>query len=388
MAVQPTPQPSGAQSGAGNVYTDQAGIIVPQGGDTKSMYNLSSEIAKATVTGSPVPVNSANPTAEQVLSALAHADPSTIAQVQMYLYKGGFYPNGTRWQDINLGVVRPDDISAFKDAVTVAAQTGSDLSDYIKRQAAWGVYTGATSLTGSSRKSVNVLGAATASGNVLTIEKPDPKAIGRTIDKEFQALLGHKPSAHERAGFIAAYTNAYQQIQIDNYNRQVAAMTGGGDAGAEPIGGSSAAPQYLPTAPDLKPGANLLGNIAKAGVMAIGTEAFRDSFPKAGAFGVTQSAQAGLANVLNTQTNARLSAQDQAFLALADKPLPGMPGYSSSGTGAGAASGATTVAQQQNYDPQAYADEWIQQHHTAEAGAHSATDVFSSFLNILHGGMQ
>jgi hypothetical protein len=371
------PTPSGAQSGSGNQYLQDAGVLAPVGGASGgSKYGLGAT-ASMNVVGSPVPVNSANPTAEQVMEALAHADPATIAQMQAYLYKSGkFYKSSTRWQDLNLGVLGPDDLDAFAKAVSTAAQTGADLTDYIRRMAAWGVYTGATSQNSSGRGSGS--SSSSTSGGILTIEKPDPKAIGQTIDKEFQKLLGHKPSAHERAGFIAAYTNAYQQVQIENYNAQVAAATGG-KPGAEPISGSSAPPA-------LEPEVEGAGNIGEN--MRFAEAASQNSLLGLLTPGAVPNPLQVEAND-NYQAHERNQAlvnQDNAFLSLADQPLPGMPGYSS-GSGSAASSGVTTVGQQQAYDPNAFADEWIQQHHTAAAGAHSVTDVFSSFLNILHGGM-
>lgn len=368
---------TGAQSGQGNQYLTDAGILAPTGGGGSSMYGLNSQIAKAQVLGSPFPT--ADPskpvTAEEVMKAFAESsNPALIAQLQMYLYKGGFYGSSVRWQDINLGVIRPDDLSAMAGAVEVAAQTQSDISDYIKRQAAWGVYTGSTSLKGSSR-SGSGFGASVAASETFT--KSDPKAIGAMLDKEFKQILGHKPSAAERAGFIAAFQAAERQNFEQNLRARYAATTGAGSP--QPVSGSSAPPDYeqLIDAPgdprDI--GENM--RLARAAGIA--------SFGDLDINGVTGTentnlSRAAVYNYNVDQRNAVLRAQDNAFLALADQPLPGMVGYGASAAGAGAG---VNVIEQTDFDPQAWADEWIQQHHTAEAGAHSATDKFEMFLNLL-----
>lgn len=358
------------------------------------MYGLDSNVASTAVnSGALLPillkqgeqVGQDGPTAEQVLFSFAHADPKTIAQMQMYLYKGGFY-GSTPWTDLNLGVIRPDDLDAFKNAVTVAAQTGADLSEYVRRQAAWGVYTGATAngAAGSGGRS----GSGSAASRTVTIDRPDPKALGKTIDVEFQKLLGHKPNAHERAGFIAAYTSAYQKVQIENYQRQYGISAGEQLPG--PVSGSSAAPQMLPTEPAKAFSLmDLFGDLPSKigpGVNPVSpndwSSYLRNLPDDVAAKGVVPARL----SAHNAMVNQRNIAADNSFLALADQPLPGMAGYSAGSSGGRGS--LSTVVQQQNFDPQAFADEWVQQHHTAEAGAHSVADVFSSFLNILHGGMQ
>lgn len=371
------PMNTGAQSGASNNLQNLAAVVAPvTGGGASSMYGLDSSIAKAPViVGGLFPVNNADGTmtAEEVMKALAHADPGTIAQIQSWLYKSGqFYSNGKKWQDIDLGVLSPDDISAMGKAITSAAQTGASLTDYLQRQAAWGVYSGAGTGQGGSS------GATSMSGSkILSIDVADPKKIGAIIDSEFRQLLGHKPSPAERAGFIAAYQAAERQRQISNYNRAIDATTGGSAAGMTPAHLPPQLEPYDPAAAALAddPGAlRAMGQESSAATKGLVNTPL----------GLNPYADNAERNRAAMTRDQELVAQDQRYLALANQPLPGMPGYSTSG----GSSSVTTVAQQSQYDPVAYADEWINTHHTAEAGAHSATDVFSNFLNIIKGGMR
>lgn len=390
----PAPSGSGAQSGAGNKYMDLAGLMTPPGGSGgSSIYGLGSVSSQPVVLGDlirymdPKDVTTDKDgnqvaTAENVMKALVRSkNPQVIAQLQSYMYKAGLY-GSKRWADINLGVINPEDISALGNAVQDAALTGADLSDYLRRQAAWGVYTGAPFSHGRGGSGGSSASAG-VSGTTLTLDKPDPKAIGATIDREFQKMLGHKPTAAERAGFIAAYSNAYQQVQIDNYNRQIAAVTKQSGA-AGPDAGSTKPPVYMPLASVPAPYTDTPENRA---ALHVDQGAFLQTLRNLPDDVAGQGIDVPALSEANYTLNRQNKAKDDALLALADQPLPGMPGYTAAGAAGGIGS-FTTVQQQQNYDPVAYADEWIQQHHTAESGAHSATDVFSMFLNLLHGGMQ
>lgn len=394
MVTTPSPTPTpGAQSGAGQQLMDEAGLLAPASGagsSSKSLFDLPAQISGAPVNpGGLLPVSPSNPssgvtTAEDVLKAFVNADPSSIAQIQAWLFKAGFYDSSTNWADIHLGVISPTDIAAFKKVVTVAAQTsttdgqgntvpGIDVGEYLQKQAAWGVYNG---LTQAAHANITGAGGG-ASGSTLVLHTPDPKYIGQVVDSEFKKLLGHKPSPSERAGFIAAYTSAYQNIERSNFYIEHGMSPNGTAPDANIPGPPGAFPDTLPTLPPgVQPSGNALANIAKGAATASDMALTPTEQMIAGNLDTTPAAQANV-NEINAWNT-----KNQQFLALANQPLPGMPGYSSVANG-----GVNTVTEQAPYDPQSFADEWINQHHTAEEGAHSATDVFSNFLSIIKGGM-
>lgn len=356
--------PSGAQSGAGAQLLADAGILAPadsgSGGDSSryGLGNLSS--IPINLGGLFGPVDKEAVTAEDAMDALSHASPSVIAQVQSYLWKGGFYGSSTAWTDINIGVLNPRDIDAFKAVVKLSAQTvtadpktgkavgGMDLSDYLRRQAAFGVYQGVTQGAHASRSSTE---------DTLTLSTPDPKALGSVIDAEYKRLTGRKPSPSERAGFVAAFTAAHKQLQISNFT---SLHPGTGEQGPGEF--STAAPQYEQVPDELK-------DQNAADTMLITNP------------GITDAENARRQSIL--KRNAALHQTDQEFLALADQPMPGM-----GGAAAGGASALSTVNVQEDYNPTAFADEYIRNHNLGETGAHDATGVFSMFLNMISGGVQ
>ena len=308
-----SPSPSlptgGAQSGAGNKYLDEAGIIAPEAGaNSRSKFGLNGSIAGAKVTVGvlfPVTTDSAGQaTAEQVMEQFAKASPGVKAQIQHMLMLGGFYSASA--SSPNYGVLSKADLDAMAEAVTTAAQTGADLGDYLTRQAKFGQYTGAAAALGSS-------------GQV--IKQADPLALAAQIDAEYQRLTGKKATPSERAGFIAAYQAAYKQFQ---QNATAAAAAQGGTV--DTSGYSTARPIELPT------------------------------------FDATMSPDR------YDEMVAYADQRDAENLAL-------QPTAPADGTD-------TTVDE---FDPAAFAEQYVRQNAAASTGAHDLTSTFSNFLQILGG---
>lgn len=386
----PAPVPSGAQSGSGVPYMDPSLLTLPDvGGASKgSPYGLSGAVANMPINvGSLLHINKppGQITANDVMEAFAHADPGTIAQIQSYLYKGGnFYKSGTQWSDINIGVLNPDDLDAFRKAVDTAAQTSADLSDYLRRQAAFGVYQG---VSGRVIGRTGGVAAAAASGQALRVETPNPMNLVPYIEEEYKKLTGRKPTASEKAGFVAAYTAAYRQIQVDNYTREYAAANAA--AGTGPGAASSAPPGYEKLVGSSR---NVAGGLGKSyvGKLTPAEQAQQElnysvelGLPDMGVANLIAGGIPSEVNVRRAAENAKRYAQDQQFLALADQPMPGMPGYGTGG--AAAASSFQTVQQEQNFDPAAFAENYVRTHAVGEAGGHDAANTFDMFLNILRG---
>jgi hypothetical protein len=330
----PTPQ-AGPKPNTGNSAGAQAlaasGITLPDLASGKSQFGLGT-LSSAPVQvgglfpvvgkdGAPVtPGQGGTYTAEQIVQSFASASPSTIAQIQHMLILGGFY--GSSSYTPNYGVLNKEDLDAFTKATTVAAQTGGSLAEYLTRQAKFGEYQGVAA-------AMNLNG-----GKPRQIQKADPLALSAMITKEFQALTGKKPTDAERAGFIAAYNNAFTALQNSNYDSLAAAQGQGPSASSDY---SSAAPDYVHPQADTNGPLGFLG----AGVNAVG-------------------------NAVNTI----LGKQDAANLQAEPQAIPGQtPG----------------AATQQDFDPQSFAENYVRQHATADVGAHDVAGQFANFLTLLKG---
>lgn len=334
----PTPQPGTAPS-TGNSAGAQAlaasGINLPDvSSSTKSQFGLGA------VAGTPVQVGGLFPvvgkdgkaitpgkdgtyTAEQVMQAFANASPSTIAQIQHQLILGGFY--GSSSYTPNYGILNADDLKAFANATTVAAQTGGNLNEYLNRQAKFGEYQGVAAAVAQN------------GGKPRTIQKADPLQLSSLIEKEFQSLTGRKPTDAERSGFVAAYNAAYTQIQNSNYDSAAAAA---GNAATVPSY-SSAPPDYLTPHP-----ADTHGGLA-------------------GFIGQAVNGTVDAANSL-------LAGQDMQNL----QAEPQVPTQAGAGT-----------VTQQDFDPAAFAEQYVREHATGETDAHDVASQFSNFLQIVQKGV-
>jgi hypothetical protein len=285
--------------------------------------------------------------AEQAIQyLLQHLTPDQIAQYQSYMWKGGLY--GSKPAP-NLGVWGPDDLNALQTALSTVGQLtytddtgthGPELMEYLRRQAAYGVYSGIANAVHSRNAAVD------ASGKV-TVTQADPKALAQQIDAEFKALTGRKATNAEKAGFVAAYNAAYKASVIANVQADMGQA--GLDLPAPPL--PFTPKDKLPQIPAIVAGAD--------------------------PFATTNAGIAG-ANTAIAAQNAQGQAADQQFLALADQPMPGQPGSAG-------ASGGLTVSTQQAWDPNAFAESYVREHAAGEVGGHDASSVFNSFLNILKG---
>ena len=156
----------------------------------------------------------------------------------------------------------------------------------------------------------------------LQIQKADPLQLGALIDSTYKSLTGKKPTDAEKAGFVAAYNAAYSQLQRDNYNAQAAAQTPAVDT-------------TYSTAP-VEGGTGLQG----------------------------------LNPLVAHDTSMDSLSQTPDAANLAKEPT------------APPTAGSFT---QQDFDPQAFADNYVRSHATGQVGGHDAANTFDMFLNILKG---
>jgi hypothetical protein len=317
----PTPQPGAAPSAgrAGAVAKQALGslVVAPTGGSNKSKFGLGSLASEPVNVGGLFPVMAANPTAEDVMSAFAKSDPGTIAQIQDMLKRGGFY--STSNYNPHYGVLNPEDIAAFTKATTTAAQTGSDLNQYLTSQAKVGDYQGVAAQIQNQQKKPEV------------ITRANPADLGALIDKEYQAIVGKKPTASERAGFISAYNAFYTQAQKDQYAAQSPAQ--------------ALTPEQQ-TASDF----------------------YNDPLAQAA------TARGNLPGDPVSPGNLRLADETGQM------PQPQAPDPTSLLTQA-----APQVTTTDAPSPATFAENYVRNQHPAQAGAHDITGQFSNFLNILKG---
>jgi hypothetical protein len=301
----PTPAPGATPTptGRGAQARVDAGVLAPVGGvGGKSQFGLGQLSGAPIVLGGLLPVTpnaDGTVTAEDVLKAFATAPAPLVAQIQHLLMLGGFYSSKSSVP--NYGVLNKDDIDAFTQATSTAAQTGADLNEYLQRQAKFGEYTGA---------------AAAAVQKAQVIQKADPLALAGLIDQEFKKLTGKKATPQERAGFIAAYNATFTAKQNADYAAQTAAQGPVGD------------PNYN-TAP-----------VQAFDPLKIGPDR---------------------AEALNAQV-------DQSNL-MAEPTAPATPA-------------AVTT---QDFDPSAFAEQYVRENAGASTGAHDLSNQFQSFLSILGG---
>lgn len=170
---------------------------------------------------------------------------------------------------------------------------------------------------------------ANGAGKTRLITKADPLALASTIEKEYQTLTGRKPNEAERAGFIAAYNAAYTQFQNNKYDSEAAAAAGTGP---------SASTDYSTAAP-----------------------------PPISGFDGTH-----FSDHLSSDGPALTQAQDQANLGREPQIIPGST---------------PSAVTQQEFDPAAFAEQYVREHATGETDAHDVASQFKSFMNIIQGGV-
>lgn len=189
-----------------------AAALAPPGGKSKSLYGLGDLAGiEVNIGGLLRSLIGQKVTAEQAVAAFAKADRSDptnldhdlVAQIQQKLLYAGFYSD-PKYRP-RFGVIDPEDIAAFKSAVAVSAQTGSDLNAYLTAKASDGQFQGIAAAI------------QTAQADVRQIKHANPQDLGAVLQAQFTRTLGRKPTAAEMAGFVAAYDHASTALQQQAY---------------------------------------------------------------------------------------------------------------------------------------------------------------------------
>lgn len=320
MATTPTPRPSG--QGAQDLLSS-AGILAPvTGSGGKSQFGLGNLADSMVTVSSLLPVvvdgtllkpdKDGKYRAEDVAKAFAQASPGVKAQIQVLLAQGNIFYKGD--YQPNPGVVNGPDIDAFVGALQTSALTGADLTDYLGRQAKFGTYTGiAQNMTQQQKK---------------PLEKADPLALAGTIDAEFQKITGRKATAGEKAGYIAAYNNAYAHFQQQGQQQAQEVV--------DPNLGYSTAPVQV-----------------------------ADPHPSGG------GGMFGIAGAFKTAASAVQNAGADAANLAKMPTAPALPDG--------------TPQSIQDFDPLAFAEQYVHEHASTDSDTHALTGTFSNFLTLLNG---
>jgi hypothetical protein len=157
-------------------------------------YGLGEWRAKTVSQGSLFAGHGNNHTAETVVNLFAQGyDPGETAQIQQWLLQGGYYPEN--YVPV-FGHVGPKDISAFRDAVKLSAQTGAAVDDSLSSRARAGAYYGQGQGTNYE----------TTTHTLQLTQKQD---LALTAERAFQAAIGRKPTDAE----LSAFTSEFQGLQ-------------------------------------------------------------------------------------------------------------------------------------------------------------------------------
>lgn len=180
------------------------GVQLPPGFGTSSTkskpdpYGLGAWRDKRVSQGSLFAGHGDNHTAETVVNLFAQGyDPTEVAQIQQWLLQGGYYPEN--YMPV-FGHVGPKDISAFRDAVRLAAQSGRSVDADLEERARAGAYYGA----GQGTKYEPL---------THTLRLTQKEDLTLTVEQAFQKAIGRKPTDAELNAFTAEFQGLQRKAQ-------------------------------------------------------------------------------------------------------------------------------------------------------------------------------
>lgn len=140
---------------------------------------------------------------------LSTRNPTQLAQVQMMLYRGGFYSSTDKFLP---GVVRTGDLTAMKNALKGVQNTGQSFLDYLNSAATLGDQLGINAAGGRQHTPVSY----TSPTDIQTvIESVAPQVIGRGL----------------APGEVQRIINGYHSLEATATNQANAVSDAGGDGG-------------------------------------------------------------------------------------------------------------------------------------------------------------
>ena len=357
--------------------------VVPSGGSgSGSLYNLGAwKNQNIDISGFPLPVvaalskagldTSKPQTAETVAAALSKVnDPQTVAQLQQMLFYGGFYNNGVKLSDLQLGSFSTDDETALKNLVLAGGQSGQSLGTYLTTRAATGYAQGSVlnPLQSAASSASNgmvynpVTGTYTPASQTF-INKPSQAEEDAAIQAAAQKILGHLPSQDDIAGFRAYWDQAYESGQKSAIKAQLAQQ-------------QAAASVNLPSASDLGGALQRTGRIP----FLAGNSAPQETVPGLPGSQLRNPDFAGQSQMFDPTNPAYTAYQQQNG---ADLGLLGQ--VNSAGDQIAGAMGQGPVTIQEPGSISTAAEQYLMQNDAAQAGAQNTASKYGTLLKILSG---
>jgi hypothetical protein len=297
-------------------------------------------------------------TGEAVVKAFAQSDPGSVATIQHALMMAGYY---TGEYQPRYGVISPDDIKAFGQAVTVAGQAGMPVAQLLTQSAAYGATEGIAAAQAQVR--------ASASGQTTVL--PNTQNLEAQAINAYQQVLGRKATDKEAARFAAAYramVAAHARAQSGQLAGEFASQTPEALVG-EALGMNQDAGR--------PPGMGLAGNLNP------NVNEGEDAPDLAG----------NMNPMVNTGGGRPGGAPDPFTDGIAQAPRPGMGfseriaglmslGQSSNEALAGSAQGGGGTVDD-TVDPTVAATNYARAEHPKEAAANDVANTFNMFLSLL-----
>ena len=374
-------------SASPSVSTGPGGIPMPSapaggGSGSGSLYNLGAwKDQNINISGFPLPVvaalanagldTSKPQTAETVAAALSKvSDAQTVAQLQQMLFYGGFYSNGVKLSDLQLGSFSTDDETALKNLVLAGGQSGQSLGTYLTTRAATGYAQGTVlnplqnaESSASSGMVYNPVTGTYTPANQTFINKPSQAEEDAAIQAAAQKLLGHLPSQDDIAGFRAYWDQAYESGQKNAIKTQLAQQ-------------QAAASVNLPNASDLGGALQRTGRIP----FLSGNSAPQQTVPGLPGSQLRNPDFAGQPDLFHPANPAFTAYQQQSA---ADNGLIGQ--VNAAGDQIEGAMGQGPVTIQEPGSISTAAEQYLQQHDTAGVGAQNVAAKYQTLLSILGG---
>jgi hypothetical protein len=274
-----------------------------------------------------------------VIKAFAQSGPGSIAQIQRALYLGGYYSSKSYVP--TYGVIKPEDIAAFGNAVTTAGQSQQPLSSVLLAGAQVGTAAG---VAAARQQRV------AAKSQVATVTLPNTQDLEAEAIKTFQQTLGRKATPAEAAAFAASYRAMSGGIQRANNQAQFDATTGPAVTGGITKGQQGALDSQISQVgqtPDAHLGHQLVAG-QEDPIQSAEPESFTQQLASLG----------------------QVAAQAQSEAVPTGADATGKPGL-------------TQLTQESPEDPSVAAENFARDEHPNQAAAKDTANVFDQFLQIL-----
>lgn len=150
-------------------------------------------------------------TGDDIVKAFASADPTSLAEIQRALYLGGFYGQNSTYTP-TYGVVSAQDVTAFGDAVKLAGQSGTSVSDLLLEHAKVGTAAGIA----AAQQQFSARHTASLAPKISAVTVPATGTLEAEAMNAFEKVLGRRAKPKEAAAFAAMYQSMVAGVQRAN----------------------------------------------------------------------------------------------------------------------------------------------------------------------------